>query len=76
VRLNVAIVYASELVRFGAALFYSRVFWATFLFLMNACALNRRVPFLGVGAAMGVLVLMAHVFTKVVAGQDLLTMLR
>ena len=69
-------VHAFELVRFGAALLCSGMSWATFLFLMNACALNRRVPFFGVGAAVGVLVLMAHVFTKVVAGQDLLTMLR
>ena len=69
-------VHVLELVRFGAALLCSGVFWATFLFLMNACALNRRLPFLGVGAAVGVLVLMAHVFTKVVAGQNLLAMLR
>jgi len=69
-------VHAAELVRFGEALIYSGVFWATFLFLMNACALNRRVSFIGVGAAVGVLSLTAHLFAHVVAGRDLLPMLR
>src|SRR5215475_13167166 len=51
--------HAAELLRFGEALICSGVFWATFLFLMNACALNRRVSFIGVGAAVGVLSLTA-----------------
>lgn len=68
--------HASELVRFGAALICSGVFWATFLFLMNACARNRRVSFIGVGVAVGILSLAADLFAHVVAGQDLLPMLR
>jgi hypothetical protein len=69
-------VHVVGLVRFSAALIFSGVFWATVLFLVNACALNRRVPFLGVGLAVGVLGLAADLFTKVVVGRDLLALLR
>jgi hypothetical protein len=67
---------AVDLARFAAALLCSGVFWATFLFLMDASAFNRRVPFLGVGAAVGVLAVAAHLFVRVVAGQSLLQLLR
>ena len=66
--------HASELVRFAAALIYSGIFWATVLFLVNACAMDRRVPFGGVGLAVGVLLLTAFLFLGVVAHQDVFAM--
>jgi hypothetical protein len=69
-------VHTMGLVRFSGALIFSGVLWATFLFLMNACALDRRVPFLGVGLAVGVLGVAADLFTRAVAGTDLLALLR
>jgi hypothetical protein len=51
--------HAAELVRVAAALVFSGIFWGTVLFLVNACALNRHVPFIGVGAAVGLLLLTA-----------------
>jgi hypothetical protein len=51
--------HSAELARVAAALVFSGIFWATILFLVNACALDRRVPFLGVGAAVGLLFLTA-----------------
>ena len=65
-----------ELLQLSAALICSGVFWGTFLFLVNACALNRHIPFFGVGAAIGVLGVTAHLFAQVVAGQGPLAMLR
>jgi hypothetical protein len=67
---------AADLARFGAALMCSGVFWATLLFLVNASALNRRVPFLGVGAAVAVMAVTAHIFVRIVAGQNLLQLFR
>ncbi len=64
----------SELLRFVGAMVYSGIFWSTILFLVNACALNRRVPFLGVGAATGVLVLMVYLFAGVVARPEAFAM--
>jgi len=65
-----------EFLQLGAALICSGVFWATFLFLVNACALNRHVPFLGVGAAVGVLSVTARLFAQVVTGHGPLALFR
>jgi hypothetical protein len=62
--------------RLAAALFYSGVFWATVLFLIDACALDRRIPFLGVGAALAVLMVAAVLFTGVVASSNVFAMVR
>ena len=59
---------------FAAALIYSGIFWATILFLVNACAMDRRVPFGGVGLAVGLLWLTAFLFRGVVAHQDVFAM--
>jgi hypothetical protein len=66
--------HGSELACLAAALIYSGIFWATMLFLVNACALDRRVPFGGVGLAVGLLLLTAYLFLGVVAHQDVFAM--
>lgn len=43
--------HATNLTRLAAALVYSGIFWGTILFLVNACAFDRRVPFAGVVAS-------------------------
>ncbi len=64
-------VHPAELGRLAAALVYSGIFWATILFLVDACALDRPVTFSGVGVALAVLAATAYLFVGVVASQDL-----
>jgi hypothetical protein len=68
--------HGSELVRFAAALVYSGIFWGTLLFLVDACAMDRRVPFGGVGLAVGLLLLAAFLFLGVVAHQHVFALPR
>lgn len=60
--------------RFAAAMIYSGIFWATILFLIDACALNRRVPFFAVGALTGLLALAIYLFVGVVTTPEAFAM--
>lgn len=66
----------SQLARLGAVLLYSGIFWGTGWFLMDACALDKKIPFFGVGLALAVMLLSVRLFVGVVASPELFVMLR
>lgn len=68
--------HLSDLGRLAAVLVYSGIFWGTGLFLIDACALDKKVSFLGVGLALAVMVIAVRLFVGVVAGPELFAMMR
>ena len=66
----------SELARLAAVLVYSGIFWGTGLFLVDACALDKKVPFLGVGLAVAIMLVSVRLFVGVVASPELFVLLR